>query len=368
MGRNERCWCGSGRKWKRCHFEREQQSPLNFSQQIHAIHEEFGKGRCLHPAAGPLTCSGWPIRAHTIQKKGGLGAIAEDGHVISLRSGFERLRHNEGNLILAKMGVNKASTFFGFCGQHDSEMFRPIEVARITLTHDTAFLLSFRALAYENLQKEAALRIINILRELDRGKSFEEQCYAQDYVNMVAEGTRRGLADLARWKADYDRAFMARSYSQYQFYCVAFAELPPVVACGAFYPEFDFSGKPLQRVGRGSAAFEHVTFNLTAIQGRGIAAFGWIDGEAGPAAEFASSFAAIPPAHKANAAVRTAFEYLENTFLQPSWWNSLSRGAQHVILRHASSGLGPSAPERLTTALLDDGITYWNSEVIEAIR
>jgi SEC-C motif len=127
MGRNERCWCGSGKKWKLCHLGREQQEPVNVYEHMRAMRDQFGKGRCSHPEAGPDTCGGRVIRSHTIQKHGGLAAIAEDGHVISVRSAFERLRYNEGQIIPAKMGVNRASTFLGFCDRHDSEMFKSVE-------------------------------------------------------------------------------------------------------------------------------------------------------------------------------------------------------------------------------------------------
>ena len=328
---------------------------------------EFAKGYCSHPEAEPGTCGGRVIRAHTVQRSGGMAAIAEDGHVMSLRAGFERFRHNRGHFILPKIGVNRASTFLGFCRRHDSEMFRPVENGAVVLTNETAFLLSFRALAFERLQKEAALRNVKVQRDLDKGKPFLVQCKTQHDINMSAEGTKRALADLNRLKREYDQSFMKGDFVNYRFYGVAFAEALPVVACGAFYPEFDFSGRPLQRIAYGPAPFELITFNLTTINGRGVAMLGWIDGDAGPAATFSNSFAAVPPREKANASLRLAFEYLENTFLRPSWWQSLGELKRNVILHHAISGIGESAPERGPASLQDDGFTYWNSDIVEEI-
>ena len=368
MGRNERCWCGSGKKWKHCHLGREQQKPVNIHEHNEALRAEFGKGRCSHPEASSNACGGRVIKAHTIQRNAGLAAIAENGHVISLRSAFERLRYNEGRVIPAKIGINKASTFPGFCARHDFEMFQSIENGTVVLTNETAFLLSFRALAYERLQKEAAFRTIRILRDLDKGKPFEDQCNIQRHINMSAEGTKRALDDLNRWKRAYDDAFLRRQFDKYRFYCVAFAQAVPVMACGAFYPEFDFRGQPLQRIGRGRAPFEHITFNLTVINGRGVAALGWVEGDSGPAASFVNSFAAIPSPGKADAAVRLAIEYLENTFLRPSWWQSLGERTRDAILHHAVSGIGPSAPERGSASLRSDGVTYWRADVVEEIK
>jgi SEC-C motif len=84
MGRNDPCWCLSGRKWKDCHREREFQKPINVFQVSQMMYEEFAKGYCLHPEASPETCSKI-INAHTIQRNGGLSAIAELNHVLSKR-------------------------------------------------------------------------------------------------------------------------------------------------------------------------------------------------------------------------------------------------------------------------------------------
>jgi hypothetical protein len=64
---------------------------------------------------------------------------------------------NGGKVIPRKMGVRTASTFFGFCSRHDTEMFRPVEYGHRGLTNENCFLLSFRALAYEVIMKRCAL-------------------------------------------------------------------------------------------------------------------------------------------------------------------------------------------------------------------
>jgi hypothetical protein len=53
------------------------------NQLLNAIREEQARGYCAQPDAGNGPCSGRPKDAHTIQKGGGLRAIAEQGHVVS---------------------------------------------------------------------------------------------------------------------------------------------------------------------------------------------------------------------------------------------------------------------------------------------
>ena len=79
MHLNVPCWCGSGKKWKRCHRNRESQPPVNVREQLSGLYREFQKGYCSHPQASSENCGHRIVRAHTVQRRGGLAAIAENG-------------------------------------------------------------------------------------------------------------------------------------------------------------------------------------------------------------------------------------------------------------------------------------------------
>ena len=99
MGRNDPCWCCSGRKWKHCHLGRDKQQPRNINDFLNAIGQEQARGYCVHPDAGTGTCSAGPTEAHTIQKEGGLRAIAENEHVILSKKGAFSIARNDGRII-----------------------------------------------------------------------------------------------------------------------------------------------------------------------------------------------------------------------------------------------------------------------------
>ena len=83
-----------------------------------------------------------------------------------------------------KVGVNNASVFPGFCGKHDKTLFKPIESKFLQLNRDTAFLFSYRAIAYERFAKEAQFRGIAAQREMDRGHSFFHQSLIQKLMGV----------------------------------------------------------------------------------------------------------------------------------------------------------------------------------------
>src|SRR4026207_257677 len=98
LGRNDRCWCGSGVQDKRCHLNRAAEKPPTFQERKEAFNKAFGKKYCLHPEAGSK-CQGSIVKAHTVQKNGfGLVHIARDGKVY----GFEFERSGQRDSFAAK--------------------------------------------------------------------------------------------------------------------------------------------------------------------------------------------------------------------------------------------------------------------------
>ena len=357
------CWCQSGKKWKFCHRDREKQPQQKPHEIVTKLRDRFVRGYCSHPEASAESCGERIVRAHTVQRRGGLAAIAENGHVISAKAAAEDIFKNQGEFIPREVGVGSASTFPGFCNVHDSEMFRPVETGEFALTAATAFLLSFRALAYELLLKRLSLATMD--REAASGAPFEIQCAIQNFMHNHIAGLKRGVADMERWKSAYDTIYLTKDYSSYRFYAVAFKELLPMVACGSFHPEFDFEGNPLQRIARGKD-HQHIAANVTAIQGRTIAALGWNEGEDGPADKFGRSFAEVPNENKGEAARRLLFEHLENIYFTPSWWHGLADGLRKAAIDRIRSGL-PSGPERQASCLMDDGLNYFGVVSIETV-
>ena len=355
MARNDRCWCGSGKKWKQCHRNREFQSPVNVREQFAQLDREFQRGYCSHPQASPENC-GAMIRSHTVQRRRGLAAVAENGRVISAKAGVRRRLWNHGTFVPREVGVRSASTFMGFCDTHDNSMFQPVESHSVPLSPESCFLLGFRAVSYELFQKKAALRSMNIIRELDRGMPFEKQVACQQLVHVQKEGTKRGVSNIKRWKKQYDTIFIKEEFEQYRFVSVEYSSVLPVVGCGAFHPEYDFAGNRLQIVSRGDEPHEFVSLNLTVLNGRSVLVIGWTEEHQGPAELFGRSFAEVPDKEKANSGIQMAVEHLENIYMRPSWWRGLSDTIRKALDERMSSGMPDRGRE--PGCLRSDGHSY----------
>ncbi len=189
-GRNDPCWCGSGKKYKKCHLGRDREKPLPLQALGTELNRFFKGGECLHPEASRATC-GKVIEAHTIQRKGALAQIVDDSkHCRTLFS--HRAFFGDG--APQKRGWREASVFAGFCDHHDAVTFGPVESVPFTGTPQQAFLLAYRAECHEFYQKRASDRSQEPMRSLlDRGKPRDAQAAIQDFYNTQGAEIRAGL-------------------------------------------------------------------------------------------------------------------------------------------------------------------------------
>src|SRR5260370_35445130 len=130
LGRNNPCWCGSGRKFKKCHLARAEQPRPTRGQIEQAVRERWRVKACLHPSAAPGVC-GKIIDAHTVQRSGALREIVDSKN---LGRTFYQARPDESGRITPRtVGWRQASTFTGFCSVHHAG-FEPVNRQVFTAT------------------------------------------------------------------------------------------------------------------------------------------------------------------------------------------------------------------------------------------
>jgi transposase len=73
------CWCGSGKKFKKCHLNRESAPRQTIQEVIETGQTAYAQKICLHP--DPSTCKRGIIKAHSVQQSSSLDKIAVKGKV-----------------------------------------------------------------------------------------------------------------------------------------------------------------------------------------------------------------------------------------------------------------------------------------------
>jgi len=118
----------------------------------------FNWKTCLHYDASPTECRGPIVRAHTVQKRGGLSRIALDGHVYWWRRTSADAVKQSAAVEPVWTGINEATTFTGFCAGHDSKTFRPVETKEFAGTQEQVGLMAYRTICMEIFAKTGAMK------------------------------------------------------------------------------------------------------------------------------------------------------------------------------------------------------------------
>jgi hypothetical protein len=201
--RNLPCWCGSGKKYKKCHLNRDKQAPANFFEAADRQRKIFRRKDCLHPSA-PKECKGGIVRAHSVRRKADLSSIARNGHVYQGRADPSVLMKSGGKPKSVLIGINEASTFLGFCGHHDGVTFAPLETRKFESSDEQCFLLAYRNLAREFYVKRAQHASTDIWRDSDRGQPLGTQVAKQRVITIMQQAMKESLSNLEYHKSLYD--------------------------------------------------------------------------------------------------------------------------------------------------------------------
>lgn len=334
MRRNDPCWCGSGQKWKTCHRGREEAPRVaNPNQPIAGLMKAFRSGsHCYHPNA-PDGCKGRVISSHTIQRNGPLARIARNGHVY----GYRVPNVVDDESLPKLIGLKDASTFPGFCTNHDCQLFAPVERSGFDATHANAFLLAYRALTYELHQKRKSLGAAAIVSSLDGGRPFADQAFVQQLAANFYSDAVVAEAELHKhWlemKADYVEGQFASLQSVFLFFD------RPLPFVSSFYipPYEDFDDGCVQ--GWRDLELDYVALSSLNWGNGSAVALSWRRGS--KLSRLADQLEASDRRHTATLLFRFALANSENVFLSPEWYESLSAqnlGELNLLFGHNSPG------------------------------
>lgn len=361
IGRNNPCWCGSGKKFKKCHLDRDKQEPVPLWQASDKFKESFGVKYCVVPDELKKECDRDIIKAHTVSKSGSLKRIARDGHVYALKQNLMSIVRNEGIPTPELVGINNASTFTGFCGYHDKIIFAPLEDVDFTNSLLQCFLLGYRAVSREYFQKKGALDFLEISTEADKGFLPIEQQEIQALNYYCKLGFRTGLRNIETHKSRYENVLLSQNYNNVFYYSIMLQSPPDVMCSGGIFPECDFEGNKLQDLDNLDLTPDLISFSSFATSTGGAIVFSWLDDSNEYCTRFLKSLHKIHNNDLPNALVRFTFEFFENILLGPNWWDNLDSTVKSKLIKKLESMTDPFT-KRKSDCLKYDGIAAveWN--------
>ena len=331
VGRNEPCPCGSGKKYKKCHLDRELAQPVPYHETAkQLLSHRAGEKKCLYPSTGSA-CSGKVIRAHTISRSVALSRIARSGKVYQLDTNPFTIQKHQGEPQLTLENIASSTTFTGFCSPHDNQLFDLIDKGSLTPTREQALLLHYRALCRELYVKRPNIATNELLREADRGRPVPVQQMVQGYISARGMAIVESLKQLESDKAACDEAILNRDYSALKGAFVRFRRTPTIACSGYTQPSFDFTGTAVQDLADMSKPCFNLSFTLLPDGNGGLAVFAWLPDADGPCRKFVQSFMKLDASRKSDALVHYVFDSFENFAAEPQWWEDLPAEAKDKL-------------------------------------
>lgn len=370
-GRNTLCGCGSGTKYKKCCLNREKDNPVNLWEVLKATKQAFEKKYCYAADCYKDECTGRIVKAHSVSKSSNLKKIARDGHVYAVIPSSENFTKHKGVLHPELLGINKASTFTGFCEFHDKKIFSPIENKYFTGENEQVFLLAYRAQARESYMKLCQADALDLLKDVGKGKPIDEQIRIRTMNHFYGKGVKAGVRDAKIYKEKYENILISENYSAVKAYIIFFKKTPSVLCSAGIFPECDFHGNSLQNVFDLEVTNDLITFSSIATNEGGAVVFSWLEDEDNKffCQKFIESLLNIEPDFLSTSLIRFFFEFCENVFLEPNWWEGLEpKKKDYLINRMASRGdLDSPRPMK---CLENDGYSFddWEYKGIEIIN
>jgi hypothetical protein len=169
--------------------------------------DKWRLNRCLAPG---MSCTSDAIQAHSLQNAQVLELLVRDGHVKRLT---KRIDREKGPLIFFDdIGRNQATTFAGFCPEHDSKIFKPIDTNAFCPTDpEHLFLTAYRAVARElHTVMEGACKIQSAY--VQRVELGVDPGDVPSRAGLLALGHLVNAHETQLYKEQFDEALVSKRY------------------------------------------------------------------------------------------------------------------------------------------------------------
>jgi hypothetical protein len=329
-----------------------------------AMKQQSRKGRCLHFSDG-LQCNEI-ISAHSIQKRGQLGLIAESGHVYRLNADLSTLKGTGGKPLPKKIGVNRASTFPGMCKQHDNKLFAPIDDRPLAIDHHQVALYAYRSICREYFVKENAS--ISLTEMLGHPGLTSEQ---SQLLAGAAYGQSLGFERLKRHKLIYDGCLAANDFTGLKFIVFGSTSRCSLQASGLIFPDFDFQGRQLQDLGPETRDLDLLVFFTAPTEYGWAFVLAWHESSDLSCQRFAYSLAKSgrDGGKIEDMLLRFSLACCENHAIRISWWDSLLTVAKNQAIDFMAVMADPTLGVRadyLATGC--EGLADWSFDNVRDVR
>ena len=188
------------------------------------------------------------VNAHSLQRQGALKQLESnrDGNMI-LYSHTERQHNKEHDFLdLKPIGRKAASTFYGFCSFHDTNIFSKIEndpESTDINSDEHCFLHSYRSFAHSYHRKYEELKFYESKEE--EIVKLHKKLHGEKGLDFAIKGVRTALQDLSKPKELLDNWLENKEFDKLDYLCYEYPYRIPVACAASTSPAYNYKNKPI---------------------------------------------------------------------------------------------------------------------------
>lgn len=300
----------------------------DFRKSIQEMRRESKIKECFHPTKSE--CDGPIKQAHSLQRNGRLSLIEDDVNGQNQLYTITSFRTSSKRFITDFIPVGKkvASTFYGFCGKHDTDVFSPIENLPFDDSEKHLFLHSYRSFAHSYHRKKEELKLYNsdweVMKQMPKWMR-------DDYIR----GAEIALKEMEPEKQLLDNKLVNEEYGGLDYLVLETNDFYPFGCSTQINPHYTVKDEPIDDWDDLETPYTTIMLTVIPDKSNSLAVLACFR-EAEKGVTFLDHLAEIDEG-KAFHAVSSMMTILnENTFWSPKLWDALGKDAKTAMINDAN--------------------------------
>ena len=297
----------------------------NFKKLGGAYKQESRIKECFHHNKDE--CRGKIKQAHSLQKNGRLSIVESEvkGNQVvytftSFNSSKERLMED-----LIPIGKKEASTFYGFCDFHDTNLFSPIENFPFDHSDKHLYLHSYRSFAHSYHRKLEELNIYS------NPESEFLKAIPKSMSDLMLEGIMMGVNDVKDNKANLDKAIEEDNFQYLEYFFYEKEGLYPFAVSSQMSPKVSYKNKPMNNHVDPNVPWSQLIITFLPDEKSTIVILAAFPDDT-KAINLLDELAELSDLNLEKAITSLIIANCENTFFSPKFWDKLSSKERRLLL------------------------------------
>ena len=342
--RNEPCWCGSGKKYKKCHFvsdiqkkeihpgSNSQKKEGHFESVINTHLRTYGKERCCAKDAGFGDCSGKIKKAGSVSRNSGLSEISRSGKIMCYDLDLTAIKKDSKRLFLKAIEnkIDIISVFYGFCEKHDLSLFSCLENEDFTGRSDQCLAIACRNINRGLHCQDTGLYLRDLYSGVDMIMTPVFQRYYDSFTNRCNLGAEEERKDLKNMHDYLFQSLAKKEYEILQSLVIKFDALLPYMFTDAWSPYIDIHDRKLQDIFLTELP-KKVFMSSFTDRNCSYICMSWLDTDHAPGKIIAEQIKNLSPDKQPETILLLAVMNMINVTFNPDWFKALNSDQRKLL-------------------------------------